>query len=42
MLSIEIHHNGQPNLIRGVVYRHPSGNLENFMEYVNSTTELIH
>lgn len=33
---------GQSNIICAVMYRHPNGNLDNFMNYVNSTIEKIH
>ena len=41
-LWIEINCDGQSNLICGVVYRHPNGNLDNFMDYMNKTIEKIH
>ena len=41
-LWIEINCNGQSNLICGVVYRHPNGNLDNFMDYINKTIEKVH
>ena len=31
----------QSNIICGVIYRHPSSNLANFMDYINSTIESI-
>ena len=33
---------GQSNLINGVVYRHPNGNLDNFMAYINKIIEKVH
>ena len=41
-LWIEIDTVGQPNLLCGVQYRHPNGNLDNFMDYINMTIEKIH
>ena len=41
-LWIEIQLVGQSNIICAVMYRHPNGNLDNFMNYVNSTIEKIH
>ena len=41
-LWIEIQLVGQSNIICAVLYRHPNGNLDNFMNYVNSTIEKIH
>ena len=41
-LWIEINCDGQSNLICGVVYRHPNGNLDNFMVYINKVIEKIH
>ena len=41
-LWIEINVDGQSNLICGVVYRHPNSNLDNFITYMNRTTEQIH
>lgn len=41
-LWIEIDTVGQPNLLCGVLYRHPNGNLDNFMDYINMTIEKIH
>ena len=40
-LWIEILANGQPNLVCGVIYRHPHSNLQNFMNYINSTLDKI-
>ena len=40
-LWIEIDFANQSNIICGVIYRHPSGNLDNFMDYINSTIESI-
>ena len=40
-LWIEIDFGNQSNLICGVIYRHPSSNLDNFMDYINSTIERI-
>ena len=41
-LWIEIQLVGQSNIICAVMYRHPNGNLDNFMNYVNPTIEKIH
>ena len=41
-LWIEIQCDGQQNLICGVLYRHPNGSFETFMDYVNSTVEKIY
>ena len=41
-LWIEILAEGQPNLICGIVYRHPYSKLDNFMDYMNTTIENIH
>jgi hypothetical protein len=41
-LWIEIETLGQPNMICGVIYRHPNGNLENCMKYIDSTIDIIH
>ena len=41
-LWIEINFIGQPNLICGIVYRHPNANLENVLNYIDSTIEKIH
>ena len=40
-LWIEINVDGQSNIICGVVYRHPNGNLDNFMSYISRTIEHI-
>ena len=40
-LWIEIDFTTQSNIICGVIYRHPCGNLDNFMDYINSTIESI-
>ena len=40
-LWIEIHADGQQNLLCGVIYRHPNSNLDNFLEYISLTTEKI-
>ena len=41
-LWIEIDTIGQPNLVCGILYRHPNGNLDKFLEYMNLTIEKIH
>jgi hypothetical protein len=40
-LWVEICADGQQNLICGVIYRHPNSNLNNFLDYINSTTDKI-
>ena len=39
---IELHNDSQHNMICGIIYRHPDGNVEAFQEYLNSTIEWIH
>ena len=41
-LWIEILTHGQPNVLCGVIYRHPNGNIDNFMNYINSKVSKIH
>ena len=41
-LWIEIETDSHRNMLCGVLYRHPNGNLENFMSYLNSTSKRIH
>ena len=41
-LWIEILTHGQPNVLCGVTYRHPNGNIDNFMNYINSKVSKIH
>lgn len=40
-LWIELNCHSQSNLICGVVYSHPNGNLDNFMVYINKIIEKI-
>ena len=40
-LWIEIDFGNKANLICGLIYRHPSSNLDNFMDYINPTIETI-
>ena len=40
-LWIEIDNSGQSSTIYGVIYRHPNGNLENFMKYFDSIIDKI-
>lgn len=40
-LWIEVHNNCHSNLLCGIIYRHPNGDLERFIEYVSSTTDRI-
>ena len=41
-LWVEFHSKNQSNLLCGIIYRHPSSNSENFLNYFNSTIEKIH
>ena len=41
-LWIEIQSDSQHNMICGILYRHPGGNVEVFQEYLNSAIEKIH
>ena len=36
-----MHNDCHSNLLCGILYRHPNGNLERFIEYLNSTVERI-
>ena len=40
-LWIEIHNTHSLNILCGIICRHPNGNLESFLEYLNSTAEKI-
>ena len=40
-LWIELQNKGKTNVICGVIYRHPSGNLDTFLGYLNSGIEKI-
>lgn len=40
-LWIEIHNTHSLNILCGIIRRHPNGNLESFLEYLNSTAEKI-
>lgn len=40
-LWIEVQNIGHPNLLCGIVYRHPNGNLNNFTEYLSATIDKI-
>ena len=40
-LWIEIHNTHSLNILCGIIYRHPNGNLESLFEYLNSTMEKI-
>ena len=42
MLWIEIENNAHSNILCGVVYRHPHGDIASFMEYLNSSVDKIH
>ena len=39
--STEIHNTYSLNILCGIIYRHPNGNLDNFFEYLNLTAEKI-
>ena len=41
-LWIEIQSDAEHNIICGIIYRHPHGNLDNFMAHLNSVIEKIH
>ena len=41
-LWVEMQNGAQRNMICGVIYRHPNGNIQNFMDYLNSTIDKIH
>ena len=41
-LWIEVENNTQSNSLCGVIYRHPHGNIDSFMEYLNSSIEKTH
>lgn len=41
-LWIEIHNNKGHNTICGIFYRHPHGNVDNFLNYINVMIEKIH
>ena len=36
-----MHNNYHSNLLCGIIYRHPNGDLERFIEYVSSTADKI-
>ena len=36
-----MHNNSHSNLLCGIIYRHPNGDLERFIEYVSSTAHRI-
>ena len=40
-LWIEVQNIGHPNLLCGILYRHPNGNLDNFTEYLSATIDKI-
>ena len=40
-LWIEVHNNCHSNLLCGIIYRHPNGDLECFLDYLSSTTDRI-
>lgn len=40
-LWIEVQNIGHPNLICGIIYRHPNGDLNEFLEYLSATVEKI-
>ena len=41
-LWVEIVSESEHNLLCGVIYRHPKGNVDNFMNYINMALERIH
>ena len=41
-LWIEIVSESEHNLLCGVIYKHPRGNIDNFMNYINMALERIH
>ena len=41
-LWMEVENNTQSNSLCGVIYRHPHGNIDSFMEYLNSSIEKTH
>ena len=40
-LCIEVHNNCHSNLLHGIIYRHPNGDLERFIEYLSSVADRI-
>ena len=40
-LCIEVHNNCHSNLLHGIIYRHPNGDLEQFIEYLSSVADRI-
>ena len=40
-LWIEVHNNCHSNLLCGIIYRHPNGDLGRFIHYLNSTVDRI-
>ena len=40
-LWVEMQNGSQHNMTCGVIYRHPYGNVQNFMDFLNSTIEKI-
>ena len=40
-LWIEIQNVDQQNLVCGIIYRHPNGDLNNFFKYLSETVEKI-
>ena len=40
-LWIQVHNNCHSSLLCGIIYRHPNGDLERFIEYVSSTADRI-
>ena len=41
-LWIELHNNKQRNVVCGIIYRHPSGNSEDFLDYLQNAIESIY
>ena len=40
-LWIDIQNTYSPNILCGIIYRHPSGNLDNFLKYLNTVLESV-
>ena len=41
-LWVEIIIHGQPNVLCGIIYRHPNGDMDNFINYISTKVEKIH
>ena len=42
VLWVEIIIHGQPNVLCGIIYRHSSGDMDNFVNYISTKVEKIH